>query len=118
MPPWINSIKTYFLDPSLKEFGLLLISLLLGCYLLALLLVKALPSQTTIIHRCRSAWGMAILIHLLATLAVFVYWYFGHRMLADFGKFALAYATLAVVDLILGLALLRSAHRFTSYRRF
>ena len=116
MPPFLKSMTKFLSSPPLIEFWILFASLILGCYLVALLLAHAMRSQTTVIHRCRRAWGLAFLLHALASIAVCVHWYLSNRMLADIGRFVPFYVVMIIIDLIIGLGLVTAARRFTSYR--
>lgn len=115
MPPWLKDVMDYLRSPPLHPFWYLMLGLVVGCYLFALVLVHAVPAQTTIIHRCRRAWGFAFLTHAVATVIVILSWYFSHRMLASFAQYFIPYVLMFAIEMLLGSSLLLSARRFQRY---
>lgn len=116
MPVWLRDSIAFLQSAPLVAFWYLFGSFFIGCYLMALLLVHAIPAQTTtVIYRARRAWAIAVLIHGAAAVVVLLNWYFSHRMLTTFTHFIPFYVVLLLLDLILGIGLLLSARRFQRY---
>lgn len=100
---WLKDILAFLLSPYLHLWWLL-VGGYLACWGLAWALATA-GGPGTIVQKCRRAWGLAFVLHLVAVIGLTVFWWQRFGFFKSFYLFLPFYIVLALADLILMLKL-------------
>jgi hypothetical protein len=116
MPQFLKDMIVFLRSDYLTFFWWLCSAGYIVAYFLAYLIARVgARSEHTILYQCRKAWGIAFLMHALASSGVMVNWYLQNGMFASFWKFFPFYLTLLIVDICLAFGLLASRQRYVNY---
>jgi ABC-type antimicrobial peptide transport system permease subunit len=111
----ISKLRAYF-GSGYLEYALWLI--LLGyilAYAVAFLLSRAGRSDRTILFRCRRAWSVALLVHLLAVTGVAVKWIAQYGYFRSFWLYFPWYLGMFIIDTYIIAAGLLAIDRISTY---
>ena len=113
----LNHLKAYF-GSGYLEYALWL--LLLGyalTYAVAFLLARAGRTDRTILFRCRRAWAIALLVHLLAVTGVTIKWFAQYGYFASFWSYFPWYLAMLILDAYVIAAAVLTIDHFASYQQ-
>ena len=110
----LEKIQSFFTDPYLLWFWLLLLGLVVGCWVLAFAFSR-INIGKTIVHSCHTAWGISLGLHCLTSLSVLYFWYQKNGVFDQFWPYASCYIALAVVSGILAVISYFSGREFADY---
>lgn len=113
---WFKDLLMFLKSDYLFHFWWLFLAGYAAAYAIAYVIARVGGrSEHTILYQCRKAWGIAFLLHALASSGVMVNWYLQNGMFASFWKFFPFYLTLLIVDLCLAFGLFASRQRYVNY---
>lgn len=115
---WMQELINFLTSNYLTQFWWFLAAQVFACYGLAYLIAHALGKRAsyTIIYSCRQAWGMAFLVHSVASIGITVYWYVENGFFNDFWMFFPFYLVMIALDMGLCISLLLSCSKYRTYQ--
>lgn len=115
----MNTVIDYLTSPYLLDFWWAFGLLIIGAYALAFLLSRALPVEPfTVVYRCRQSWAIALGVHALVALGMYVNWYFRYAsggLFTGFWSFSAPYIALIIVDGLVAVPLALGLKKYERY---
>ena len=114
--PSLNDILTFIKSDYLRNFWWLTLAGYVVTYGIAQLIARVgTRSGYTILYQCRQAWGIAFLLHGLASAGVVIYWWQQNGMFASFWRYFPFYLALFIFDLVVAISLFASRQHYVNY---